>query len=252
MSHKPQKPRSFIGLVLIGAAILLLLNNIGFRLFGWILQFWPVLLIVAGVVLIAVKKEEQRSHGALPYFLVVAGGLLLMAQYRLFNLSFGAILIPMVLFFIGYNILRPNHMLGKRCGSRRSPEHRSGVSNSSEVENSDGGEDRIDIFAILGGGEYGTHSNNLTGGNVVCVMGGAEIDIREADTQNDVVELDILAIMGGAEIAVPPHWQVTVKVLPFLGGVSNQTTCLADKLGLPKKQLVITGFAFMGGIEVKN
>jgi hypothetical protein len=78
------------------------------------------------------------------------------------------------------------------------------------------------------------------------------VDIRDADIEGESMEINILALMGGVEIRVPLHWQVSMRAVPFLGGVSNQTTFLADKLQMPKKTLVIRGLALMGGIDVRN
>ncbi len=250
----PIKPHSFIGLVLIAIAVLLLLHNIGFRILGVLFKFWPVLLIAVGIIMLANKNREQ-SGSKLPYFLVAVGGFFLLVQLNLFSLSFGAVIVPLLLFFAGYHVLRSGKVGPASCRSfcfgKKSEKALAPVEDDKpQSELYDDGS--IDIYAILGGGNYNTRSEKLKGGNIVCVMGGAEVDIREADTQQDVIQIDVLAVMGGAELKVPPHWQVTVKALPLLGGVSNTTTCLAEKLGLPKKHLVITGLAFLGGVEVRN
>ena len=105
---------------------------------------------------------------------------------------------------------------------------------------------------MLGGGNFSTRSKRLTNGNIIAILGGAEVDIREADSLKNTLEIDIVAFMGGVEIKVPPHFNVTVKLLPLLGGVTNKTTCLADKMGVPAKHLVLTGMALMGGVEITN
>ncbi|SMF16623.1 Cell wall-active antibiotics response 4TMS YvqF [Alteromonadaceae bacterium Bs31] len=249
----PIKPHSFIGLVLIALAALLLLHNIGFKLVGIVFKFWPVLVIAAGIIMLANKKPQQRA-GVLPYALIIVGGLFLLAQLNLFNLSIGTILLPLLLFLAGYHFLRQGKLV-RGCGERnRLKKLTDAVSGLGEHadKNTLEADGSIDIYAILGGGDYNTRSHKLASGNIVCVMGGAQLDMREADTQQDVIQIDVLAVMGGAEIKVPPHWEVTAKVLPLLGGVSNKTTCMAEKLGLPKKHLVITGLALMGGVEVRN
>ncbi|OGT71323.1 MAG: hypothetical protein A3I78_01065 [Gammaproteobacteria bacterium RIFCSPLOWO2_02_FULL_56_15] len=113
-------------------------------------------------------------------------------------------------------------------------------------------ENQVSIFTVLGGGEFNTRSTNLSSGHIISILGGAEVDLREADMEGDVMEIGILALMGGVEIRVPLHWQVNMRAVPLLGGVSNQTSFLADKLQMPKKTLVIRGLALMGGIDVRN
>lgn len=249
------KPRSLIGLGLVIFAILLFLDNIGVRSLHTVFHNWPLALIILGVALLlgpAKSVPPNDSGRILPYFLIGAGALFFSARFFSFNI--GALIVPLVLLFLGFHFLRPGrHSCRKR--SRDKLDAQAGLQNG-EQEKTVGGviedENKIDIFTILGGGDYSTRSHNLASGNVIAILGGAKIDIRDADTQKDVMEIDILAFMGGVELIVPPHWQVTVKVLPMLGGVSNKTTCLADKMQVRKKHLVVTGVALMGGVEIRN
>lgn len=267
------KPRAMLGVALIVLAILLFLNNIGFRLLGVAFSHWPLLAIAGGVYLLVTrnrKGQSQQNIGFLPIALLAVGAFGLLTRYGFFHFSIGAVIGPIILLFIGLHLFRPNGRFCRRGNKQREDNalehlhtditHRQAADEQAEAADTShekseyraGEDNRIDIFTILGGGNYSTRSTNLKSGSVVCIMGGAEIDVREADMQGDVLELDILAFMGGAEIKIPAHWQVTVKALPLLGGVSNRTTCLADKMGVPKKTLVITGLALMGGIEVRN
>jgi|GEM_PF-1062973 len=275
-------PRSLIGLGLIVFAILLFFNNIGLKFLGVILSNWPVALIVIGGALLYSPRQtpkdsgsteeadfshdsfmgKARSSSLLPYFLIVIGILFFLAQHRIFNFGIGAIIAPLVLIFIGLQILRPKSCFGK-CRKHDEGTELISQNDSTDVEQTefeadeslaaaDSDDSKIDIFAVLGGGNYSTRSQSLTGGNIFCLMGGAEVDIRDADTQNDKIEIDVLALLGGAVIKIPPHWQVSVKVLPFLGGITNKTTCLAEKMRVPKKHVIITGIAFLGGVEIRN
>lgn len=247
---------------------------------------WPVALIIIGAVLLYGEKKDKEgksNNGYVPYFLIGIGIIFMMSKYHILNFSIGALIGPLVLLFIGINILKPNNGFkyhdsdkqdGDTSGSHKGASQpgetidgewesdapskdyadkcaEEAMKSTSSVD-PDQNDTSIDVFTILGGGNFSTRSQKLKGGNVVAVMGGAVIDVREADTQTNVIEIDVIAVMGGAEIKIPPHWQVSVKVLPLLGGVTNKTTCLADKLGVPVKHVVITGIAFMGGIEVRN
>lgn len=249
------KPRSLIGLSLVIFAILLFLDNIGVRSLHTVFHNWPLALIILGVALLlgpAKSAPPNDSGRILPYFLIGAGVLFFSARFFSFNI--GALIVPLVLLFLGFHFLRPGgHSRKKR--SRNKPGTQA-ESQDDAQEKTYGpvieDENKIDIFTILGGGDYSTRSHDLVGGNIIAFLGGAKVDIRDADTQKDVMEIDILAFMGGVELIVPPHWQVTVKVLPMLGGVSNKTTCLADKMQVRKKHLVVTGVAFMGGVEIRN
>jgi hypothetical protein len=55
--------------------------------------------------------------------------------------------------------------------------------------------------------------------------------------------------MGGIHLAVPETWRVTNDVATFMGGAEDKTT---PPLEDDAPTLVLTGFAVMGGIEVRN
>lgn len=242
-------PSTLLGLGLIILAVLLFFKNIGFSFFGVLFHNWPIaLIIVGGLLLLGPEKVRQQPRTFLPFALIGFGVLFFLAQRGIFNLSFGAIFAPLILIFVGMHVLKPTR---NRCfftSNNNKSIQKIELSNNKD-ESSD---EAIDIFTVLGGGNYVTRAQNLGDGSIVCVLGGADIDIREAECKGDVIKIDVLAFMGGAEIKIPPHWQITVDVLPLLGGVSNKTTCLAEKMGVPKKHLVVTGLAFMGGLEIRN
>ncbi|AFU98540.1 LiaF transmembrane domain-containing protein [Simiduia agarivorans] len=257
--NKNLNPRSLFGIGLIVFAVLLFLSNIGIPLLGMILRHWPVLLIILGAVMLHHQKENPPASGRkyLPHGLIAAGIVFQLANLHVLSFGVGAILVPMALLFVGFHLVRP--------GSKNAQANPFGQGDIYEGELADDGETvtantqsgdsdkaKIDVFTLLGGGHYSTRSQKLVGGNATAILGGVEIDIREADSQANTIELDVMAVMGGVEIKVPPHFSVSSNVLPILGGVTNTTTCLADKLGVPQKHLVINGLALMGGVEITN
>ena len=85
--------------------------------------------------------------------------------------------------------------------------------------------------------------------NVVCVMGGAELDLTEASFAAGEVTIQITAIMGGAEIKVPDDITVHVNGFGFMGAFVDE----ARVVGPPGCPVVkITGFAMMGGVAVQR
>ncbi len=272
------KPTSLLGMGLIILAVLLFLNNVGFRLVGALFSHWPLIMIAAGGYLLVARSEgkfhQYRKAGMLPVMLLVVGLLAASGRYGLFHFHLGAVIGPAILLLVGLYLFNKSHGLDAKSKDNVQLEYEpvdDELKDSADLaedaaetefdecsshckrrEKTTIEDDKIDVFAILGGGNYVTRSNTLLEGNVICVMGGAEIDLRDADMKNASMEIDLIAFMGGAELRVPPHWQVSVKAIPFLGGVSNKSVCLADKMGVPKKHLVITGIACMGGLEVKN
>jgi hypothetical protein len=84
-----------------------------------------------------------------------------------------------------------------------------------------------------------------------CVMGGAELDFREADFGPGVTELRLHCLMGGVDIVVPPWLQVDVDMSAILGGVDNRSR-VSPEPDAGRPILRITGLAMMGGVDVKT
>jgi hypothetical protein len=106
----------------------------------------------------------------------------------------------------------------------------------------------LNVFSILGGGEYRIRAKNFRGGDVVALMGGFDINLRDADIEDSEATITVNCLMGGGVIRVPETWAVSMRVAAFMGGHS-----LKAREGLaPTKTLIVKGVAIMGGVEVRN
>ena len=106
-------------------------------------------------------------------------------------------------------------------------------------------------LVILGGVERANHSQDFRGGEVTAMLGGCEIDLRNASIIADQAVLNIFALWGGIGIRVPEEWTVVVEGFPVLGGIADKTRPSRDADVHPQR-LVIRGMVIMGGIELKN
>jgi Domain of unknown function (DUF1707)/Cell wall-active antibiotics response 4TMS YvqF len=86
--------------------------------------------------------------------------------------------------------------------------------------------------------------------NVVCVMGGAELDLRHAELEDLDSTITVVAVMGGAEIIVPEGVDVDVEGFAFMGGKEFTPAKTAPPPSAPSVR--IKAYAFMGGIEVRT
>lgn len=102
--------------------------------------------------------------------------------------------------------------------------------------------------AVMGGVGRGVASRDFAGGDAVAVMGGCQIDLRDAQITREAV-IDILAFWGGIEIRVPRGWRIDNQVMAILGGIVDKTE-RDIPAGAPT--LVIRGSAIMGGVEIKH
>ena len=106
----------------------------------------------------------------------------------------------------------------------------------------------LDAFVFMSGVKKASSSPDFRVGDITAIMGGAEIDLRQASIRGGPAVLDTFAMMGGIEIRVPDDWTVDLQGTPLMGGFEDKTRRPSDT----SKRLVISGLAIMGGIEVKN
>jgi hypothetical protein len=86
--------------------------------------------------------------------------------------------------------------------------------------------------------------------NVVCVMGGAELDLRNAVLEDLDSTITVVAFMGGAEITVPEGVDVDVGGFAFMGGKEFRPGKTVPPPSAPSVR--IRAYAVLGGIEVKT
>ena len=83
----------------------------------------------------------------------------------------------------------------------------------------------------------------------VAVMGGVDLDFREARMGPGITEISAFALMGGVEIIVPPDLQVECSGIGIMGGFdcSDEVRQSSDP---DSPILKINGLAIMGGVDI--
>jgi len=109
-----------------------------------------------------------------------------------------------------------------------------------------GGQTLSDI-AFWSGVERKVNTSNFRRADLTAIMGGIQIDFRNAAINGEAV-VDLFVLMGGIDVRVPPDWNVTTQVVAVMGGVQDRSTGPADS----PHRLVLRGFVLMGGVEVKT
>ncbi len=222
-----------IGLVVICAGILFLLENLGVAIGINIWDFWPVALILIGLSHISRPSETRQTFSGTIF--IIVGVLFLLNNLDIMFFDIGTFW-PVIVILLGIAILKD------------------AVWGSHKVPSSS---NNFNLSFILGGGEHRFASDQFKGGKIAAFMGGGIIDLRDADIQIDDAVIDAFAFMGGIEIRIPRHWQVNIQGTPILGGIENKTVVMSKEelAAHPEKaikKLTIKGMFIMGALEVKN
>jgi hypothetical protein len=125
---------------------------------------------------------------------------------------------------------------------------RSRVEEASLLAFDDDDDDVDHVLAIMSGAKRTGRWEPAAKFRVLAVMGGAQLDFREADMLEGTTEINVLAIMGGCSIIVPPDVAVHVNGVGFMGGFSHVRHDPPDD---DAPLIKIKGLAVMGGVEVK-
>jgi hypothetical protein len=82
----------------------------------------------------------------------------------------------------------------------------------------------------------------------VAVMGGGDLDLRDAVLEADEVTITAVAVMGGIAIYVPDTVDVDVSGIALLGGNDERGSTRPPRPGAPVVRIRV--FALMGGVDV--
>jgi len=87
---------------------------------------------------------------------------------------------------------------------------------------------------------------------IVALMGGANLDMREAKFAASEVVITVNAFMGGASIVVNTHTNVIVEGTGIMGGYSGPSGLVAPELDETSPTVRIRGIAIWGGVAVER
>jgi hypothetical protein len=127
-------------------------------------------------------------------------------------------------------------------GAQPAPAPAPALASPSEVRDSE------NMVAIMGGVERHGAWVPARQSHIFVLMGGAELDFREARLAPGVTEVTIVCAMGGVEIVVPPGLTVDVSGIAIMGGFGGRRAATPADASAPL--LRVNGFALMGGVDV--
>jgi hypothetical protein len=104
------------------------------------------------------------------------------------------------------------------------------------------------MVAIMGGSHRRGRFRAVGQVNSLNIMGGDEIDLRDAEIEGGELTLNVYSFMGGSNIYVPESVEVDLGGFSFMGGNQEHGRMVRPRRGAPL--IRIRTFNFMGGIQV--
>ncbi|MCU7552074.1 cell wall-active antibiotics response protein [Chitinophagaceae bacterium LB-8] len=256
MEQYPKRGRGHIwaGLFLLIIGSVLLARAMGVFFPGWLLT-WPVILIAVGLFI-----GLKHSFRGPAWFILILVGSAFLADEALPGISLRNYILPFIIIALGILfILRPRrhrHRFGEHW-RERFENHRAMMEDqpvksepSGSYDFSARGNDFIDITTAFGGVKKIVFSKNLKGGDITTFMGGAEIDLRQADF-TDKITIDATNIFGGTKLIIPASWDIQSEIVAIFGGVDDKRQLGGQALD-PNKVIRLEGTCLFGGIEIRS
>jgi predicted membrane protein len=219
---------AIFGLIAVTLGVLFLLDTTGASedVFG---NFWPLVLLFVGVWL----TYQERGRGFVGPIACLLGLGFLLENLDVIGHDWLSTYWPVALIVFGLVIV---------FGAARRRSER----NMPKVSPND--DDWLDAVAVLGGHKERIRSAAWHGGRATAVLGGVELDLRDAHPAPEGAVLHVTTFMGGVSMTVPESWEVAMHGTPVLGGFEDKR----DHVVEPTSRLEIVGTTVMGGVEVKS
>jgi hypothetical protein len=103
------------------------------------------------------------------------------------------------------------------------------------------------MIAIMGGSHRRGRFRAVGSINAVSIMGGDEIDLREAEIEGGELTLNLFALMGGANIYIPDSVELEVSGFSLMGG---NTEIGAERLRPGAPVIRLRTYNLMGGATI--
>ncbi|MTV36918.1 LiaI-LiaF-like domain-containing protein [Duganella radicis] len=226
-----------IGLFVIGIGLLFLIDNLGWVHLNLTVHIVPVILIGAGIL--KVVQTRSQSGTVVGGLMIAAGSVILLRETGLIDISMRS-LWPLLLIAAGVAVVY-KATASHAAQTRPAP----GPLDKPDAD----GESVINYTAIMGGFKHRITTQDFRGGEITAIMGGCDLDLRQASVNGDAV-LNVFAMCGGITLKVPVDWTVVFDGTPIMGGFDEKTVPPTGPAS--GKRLIVRGYVIMGGMEVRN
>lgn len=245
--------KKWVGIALLIFGAIMLLRSLGIFVPDWVIS-WPMVLI--GIGIFTGRRHQFRNPSS---FILITIGVIFLAEKIFSHVDLDDFIWPIAIIGLGLYLIIGKKKItnwGKEdnepAGADLTWDKRVNEDNEPIPPTQGTVDDYIDIVSIFGGVKKNIVSKNFQGGEIVAIMGGAEIILTQADILSPRVELEITQVFGGTKIIVPPHWKVSSDLVAIFGGIEDKRPLLMNQAISEEKHLVIKGTSIFGGIDIRS
>lgn len=227
--HRPPvTARMILGLAVIALGVLWTLDNLDLLEADTVVRWWPILVIGFGAA--KLFGLGTRRNGAAGTILLIVGVWLLAGGLGVGWVDL-SLLFPLLLVALGVHLITRSTRTQSMAGSANDPSA------------------TLSTFAFWSGIDRKAVSHDFRGGDVTAVMGGVDVDLRQAKATPQGAVLDLFVWWGGVDIKVSESWKVVNEANVLMGGIEDKSKAPAPDA---RDTLILRGLVVMGGVEIRN
>lgn len=233
-------PHLAMGIFLTLLGVLLTLDALELVDLSWALRLWPIgFVIFGGTILVRRSDRHGRFWGG---FWIVIGTWMLLNSLGLARIGFWELVWPALLVMIGIRLI-----VRARHGDSAWPIRRGSAPATGTAEH------QPNLIAVMSESK-GSVTQTLAGASLTSVMGGCQLDLRQATiTPGTVPVIDVFSLMGGQEIVVPSGWTVVFDLMSIMAGTEDKRLpVIGGPADGPAPQIIVRGITIFSGLSVKN
>jgi predicted membrane protein len=229
------------GLIIITIGLLFFLERMDFGFAVKFRDYWPLLLVILGAGLLI--RPKHYRHPILGGTLAVIGALLLIRNLGYINFKFSDIW-PLGIIAVGIWLISRNFWKPIRKYRGDSGEWEEVFATTNRTIDSD----FLKVSSVFGSGEYKINNKKFKGGVADTVFGSIDIDLRDADMEQDKIMFKANSVFGAITLKVPVDWKVILYGSPVLGSIEDKTGRSKDS----NKKLTVKAASVFGSVEIRN
>jgi predicted membrane protein len=245
---------SWIGVLFLIIGGVFFLRYLGLGIPSWVYS-WKIILIAIGLFI--GLKDGFRG----PTWIILVGiGSFFLLDNVFPDLDLNRLILPIIFMGIGLSLVFRTKRLPNQDLKIEGTEEYKELDPTSEIVQSsanegiftrDAGADNVlNIASIFANVRKTILTKNFKGGEIVCIFGGAEINLSNADIQQPVY-IETVNIFGGTKMYIPNNWEIKSEVVAIFGGVEDKRRFPSITV-VPDRTVILKGFCMFGGLEIKS